>query len=182
MTWICSLIRRAKRGLKVALYNATARPALGYVDHPPLAPLVLAAVQHLFGGSLLALRLVPALLRYRAVAAGFRRGADRRGGLVEPVVGGAGPGVPELRIRQTSDSQLDVMLHSVTPNLKTYVVRTNDGPWHPISDDRFRWLLESGKNTLEAGLPGPELGHHPAGEQAPGADAESPPEQGRLLP
>jgi hypothetical protein len=30
MTWICSLIRRAKRGLKVALYNATARPALGY--------------------------------------------------------------------------------------------------------------------------------------------------------
>jgi hypothetical protein len=37
------------------------RPALGYVDHPPLAPLVLAVVRLVFGESLLAIRL-PAFL------------------------------------------------------------------------------------------------------------------------
>jgi len=37
-----------------------ARPALGYVDHPPLAPLLARLVQTLLGESLLALRLLPA--------------------------------------------------------------------------------------------------------------------------
>jgi hypothetical protein len=37
-----------------------ARPALGYVDHPPLAPLLLGGVRALLGDSLLALRLLPA--------------------------------------------------------------------------------------------------------------------------
>ncbi len=37
------------------------RPALGYVDHPPLAPLVLAVVRAIAGESLLAIRVVPAL-------------------------------------------------------------------------------------------------------------------------
>jgi hypothetical protein len=37
------------------------RPALGYVDHPPLAPLVLAAIRPVLGDSLLAIRL-PAFL------------------------------------------------------------------------------------------------------------------------
>jgi hypothetical protein len=37
------------------------RPALGYVDHPPLAPLALRGVVELLGDSLPALRLLPAL-------------------------------------------------------------------------------------------------------------------------
>ena len=36
-------------------------PAAGYVDHPPLAPLVLTVFQFFFGTSLLALRFLPAL-------------------------------------------------------------------------------------------------------------------------
>ncbi|MDE3056699.1 MAG: glycosyltransferase family 39 protein [Bacteroidota bacterium] len=38
-----------------------ARPAFGYVDHPPLAPLVLTVFQLFFGTSLLAIRILPAL-------------------------------------------------------------------------------------------------------------------------
>lgn len=38
------------------------RPDWGYVDHPPLAPLVARGVEMLFGPDLLALRAVPALL------------------------------------------------------------------------------------------------------------------------
>src|SRR4051795_2019300 len=37
------------------------RPALGYVDHPPLAPLLLAIVRAVAGESLLAIRLLPFL-------------------------------------------------------------------------------------------------------------------------
>ena len=59
------------------------------------------------------------------------------------------PGVPELQIRQVSNTQLDVTFRSVTPNLKAYLVRTNGGDWQAISDKRFRWKLELGKNTLD---------------------------------
>jgi 4-amino-4-deoxy-L-arabinose transferase-like glycosyltransferase len=37
-----------------------ARPGLGYVDHPPLAPLLLGLVRAVLGDSLLAVRLLPA--------------------------------------------------------------------------------------------------------------------------
>jgi predicted membrane-bound dolichyl-phosphate-mannose-protein mannosyltransferase len=37
------------------------RPALGYVDHPPLAPLILAVNRLVLGDSLPALRILPAL-------------------------------------------------------------------------------------------------------------------------
>ena len=36
-------------------------PAFGYVDHPPLAPLLLTVFQFLFGNSLYAIRILPAL-------------------------------------------------------------------------------------------------------------------------
>ena len=36
-------------------------PALGYVDHPPLAPLILSLFQFIFGDSLYAIRILPAL-------------------------------------------------------------------------------------------------------------------------
>jgi hypothetical protein len=42
-------------------------PAFGYVDHPPLAPLILAIVQFLFGSSLLVVRIVPALVASASV-------------------------------------------------------------------------------------------------------------------
>jgi hypothetical protein len=38
-----------------------ARPAFGYVDHPPLAPLILTVFQFFFGTSLLAIRILPAV-------------------------------------------------------------------------------------------------------------------------
>ena len=38
---------------------------------------------------------------------------------------------------------------SVTPNLRTYLVRTNGGSWQTIRDCKFRWKLELGKNTLD---------------------------------
>ncbi len=42
-------------------------PALGYVDHPPLAPLLLTIFQFLFGSSLYAIRILPALAEAAAV-------------------------------------------------------------------------------------------------------------------
>ncbi|MFZ1520344.1 MAG: glycosyltransferase family 39 protein [Ignavibacteriaceae bacterium] len=42
-------------------------PAFGYVDHPPLAPLVLTVFQFLFGSSLYAIRILPALAEAAAV-------------------------------------------------------------------------------------------------------------------
>lgn len=36
-------------------------PAAGYVDHPPLAPLILTVVQFLFGSSIFVIRIIPAL-------------------------------------------------------------------------------------------------------------------------
>jgi Dolichyl-phosphate-mannose-protein mannosyltransferase len=37
------------------------RPAFGYVDHPPLAPLILTAFQFVFGNSILSIRILPDL-------------------------------------------------------------------------------------------------------------------------
>jgi len=42
-------------------------PAAGYVDHPPLAPLILAVFQLLFGSSLYAIRILPAIAEAAAV-------------------------------------------------------------------------------------------------------------------
>lgn len=42
-------------------------PSFGYVDHPPLAPLVLAVFQFIFGTSLYAIRFLPALAAASAV-------------------------------------------------------------------------------------------------------------------
>jgi len=42
-------------------------PAFGYVDHPPLAPLILTVFQFLFGSSIYAIRFLPALAEAAAV-------------------------------------------------------------------------------------------------------------------
>ncbi len=44
-----------------------ARPAFGYVDHPPLAPLILTVFSFFFGTSLLAIRILPALAQSASV-------------------------------------------------------------------------------------------------------------------
>jgi 4-amino-4-deoxy-L-arabinose transferase-like glycosyltransferase len=44
-----------------------AHPAMGYVDHPPLAPLILALFQAIFGTSLVAIRILPALAQSASV-------------------------------------------------------------------------------------------------------------------
>ena len=73
------------------------RPALGYVDHPPLAPLVLAVVRAIAGESLLAIR-VPAFLCGGLVVWATGRmvrefGGDRWAVLTAAVTVGLAPGV-----------------------------------------------------------------------------------------
>jgi 4-amino-4-deoxy-L-arabinose transferase-like glycosyltransferase len=51
------------------------RPAMGYVDHPPLAPLLLTVFQFIFGSSIYAVRFLPALA---ASASGFMTGIITR--------------------------------------------------------------------------------------------------------
>ncbi len=43
------------------------RPAFGYIDHPPLAPLILTVYQFIFGTSILAIRILPALAESASV-------------------------------------------------------------------------------------------------------------------
>ncbi len=43
------------------------RPAMGYVDHPPLAPLILTVFQSVFGTSIFAIRILPALAESASV-------------------------------------------------------------------------------------------------------------------
>jgi hypothetical protein len=59
------------------------------------------------------------------------------------------PGVPQFRARQVSATELEVTLHSVTPNLKAYAVRVNGAPEQLVADQRFRWRLAPGANTLQ---------------------------------
>jgi Transglutaminase-like superfamily len=60
------------------------------------------------------------------------------------------PGVPDLRARQVAPKVIEVQLRSATPNFKTYLTRTNEGSWKPLSGDRTNWTLEIGENRFEA--------------------------------
>jgi len=59
------------------------------------------------------------------------------------------PGVPNLRVRQTAPTELEVRIDSVTPNLKAIRVRTNGGDWRTLNDGRLTWKLRDGDNRLE---------------------------------
>jgi hypothetical protein len=59
------------------------------------------------------------------------------------------PGVPEVQVKQISSAELEVTFHSVTPNLKTYVVRVGDGEWQAVDGERLPWKLKPGKNVLD---------------------------------
>jgi hypothetical protein len=71
------------------------------------------------------------------------------------------PGVTDLRVRQRAEGDLEVSLRSATPNLETYLVRSNGGEWKPVAGDETRWKLQPGKNRLDvrtrnlAGVEGP---------------------------
>jgi hypothetical protein len=58
------------------------------------------------------------------------------------------PGVPQVEARQVAAAELELVFHSVTPNLKDYEVRAGGGPWQSVAE-RFRWSLQAGQNTLE---------------------------------
>jgi len=79
-------------------YVACARhPAFGYVDHPPLAPLVLAVTRHVFGESILGIRIVAFACGALVVWASGRMATDLGGGrwavLTTAVTSGLSPGV-----------------------------------------------------------------------------------------
>jgi hypothetical protein len=58
--------------------------------------------------------------------------------------------VPDLRGRQVAPKVIEVQLRSATPNFKTYLTRTNEGSWKPLSGDGTNWTLEIGENRFEA--------------------------------
>jgi hypothetical protein len=58
------------------------------------------------------------------------------------------PGVPELRVRQTAPTELDIRIASVTPNLKTTRIRIDGGDWRSLNDGRLIWKLNGGVNRL----------------------------------
>jgi hypothetical protein len=60
------------------------------------------------------------------------------------------PGVVDLRARQIAQGEIEVQLRSATPNFKTYLTRTNGGPWQPLAGDRSRLSLHAGENRFEA--------------------------------
>ena len=69
--------------------------------------------------------------------------------------------MPDLRARQVASDVLEILLHSATPNFKTYLIRVNGDSWKSIFGDRATWSLQSGENRFEvrtqnlAGMEGP---------------------------
>lgn len=59
------------------------------------------------------------------------------------------PGVPDIRIRQVSEGEMEVRLRSATPNFKGYTLRSN-GSSTTITGDLYRWRFRPGSNRLEA--------------------------------
>lgn len=59
------------------------------------------------------------------------------------------PGVVDLRVRRAGSALLDVEFRSATPNLDAFEVRLNGGRPRRVAEDRLRWGLSEGENTLE---------------------------------
>jgi 4-amino-4-deoxy-L-arabinose transferase-like glycosyltransferase len=90
-----------------------ARPAWGYVDHPPLSIVILSVVRRLLGDSLPALRLVPALLGAATVvltgAVARRLGAGAFGQALAAVATALAP-VPLIMFGLYSMNSLELLL------------------------------------------------------------------------
>ena len=83
-------------------FACAARPAFGYVDHPPLAPWILALTRPVLGDSLLGLRLVPFLAGSATVWVTCLLVARLGGGRFAMVVAGIGVGLAPLIISMSS--------------------------------------------------------------------------------
>jgi len=59
------------------------------------------------------------------------------------------PGVPDLKVRQSSPTELNLTIHSSTPNFKAYQIRSNGAPWKTLTGNSYRWKLVAGKNKLD---------------------------------
>ena len=68
LVYISSFIKDYGYFIDEFYYIACAyRPSMGYVDHPPLTPLILTVFQSVFGNSLIAIRLLPAIAESASV-------------------------------------------------------------------------------------------------------------------
>jgi hypothetical protein len=79
-------------------FACAGRLAFGYVDHPPLAPLVLAATRSILGDSLLAIRIVPFLAASATVWLTCLLVARLGGGRVATVIAALGIGLAPLSL------------------------------------------------------------------------------------
>jgi hypothetical protein len=59
------------------------------------------------------------------------------------------PGVPQLQLRQAAPGELEVRIHSVTPNLKATLIRLDGGEWRALDEGRLAWKLKRGVNRLD---------------------------------
>ena len=83
-------------------FACAARPAFGYVDHPPLAPWILALTRPVLGDSLLGLRLVPFLAGSATVWVTCLLVARLGGGRFAMVLAGIGVGLAPLILAMSS--------------------------------------------------------------------------------
>jgi hypothetical protein len=55
----------------------------------------------------------------------------------------------ELHLQQAQTGQILVQMDTVTPNLKAYLVKIDDGEWAETPEE-FTWTLHTGQNQLQA--------------------------------
>lgn len=108
-------------------------PAFGYVDQPPLVPLLAAATQ-LFGHSLVALRATAALCGAGAVYAAIRIAQQLRGGLFAQIFTGVIAALTPVLVAFSGKVGPDMIELWMWPLCAYYVLRLVDG------DDHRLWL------------------------------------------
>jgi 4-amino-4-deoxy-L-arabinose transferase-like glycosyltransferase len=107
-------------------------PAWGYVDQPPITPMLARLADTIAPGSLFVLRLVPALTLFLTVVVtallARELGAGRRGQIGAAVVVAFSPGFL-LAGHLLSTATLDVLVWAVTTLLVLRIVRTKEAHW-----------------------------------------------------
>jgi hypothetical protein len=108
----------------------------GYVDHPPLSIVVLAGVRWLLGDSLLAVRLVPALLMGLLVWLASRLARELGGGRFAQSLAALTVAIAPEYLALTgyySMNAFDLVLWTVAALLLARLARTDDPSlWHPL--------------------------------------------------
>jgi hypothetical protein len=108
----------------------------GYVDHPPLSIIALAGVRGLLGDSLLAVRLVPAMLFGLLVWLAARLARELGGGRFAQSLAALSVAIAPEYLALTgfySMNAFDLVFWGVAALLLTRLVRTDDaGLWRPL--------------------------------------------------